>query len=108
MKKLLFIILMVITSLSFADGGETKKSEPNATIEMTGYVFDKLTNETLVGVEVEIDNKTVYTDLDGKFTSIVYPGEYEIKTSYISYNNVSDTIKINQNNTEIVVLMNQE
>jgi len=103
MKKTLFIILMFITFLVFADGGS--KESKTTMFQLTGVILDSITNESLVGVEVEIGGKKIYTDLDGKFTTIIYPGEHNIKTSYISYK--SDSIKINQNK-DLIILMSQD
>ena len=58
-----------------------------------GMVFDNLTNETLAGAVITVNNQKVYTDLDGNFTlSNLCEGKCMINISLISY--VDQTIEI--------------
>lgn len=113
MKKILFIISLIITSLVFADGNNNKSitdsgTKKSKTIEITGLVYDGITNECLAGVKIEIDNETIYTDFDGKFTTIIYPGEHKIKSSYISYKDATDTINFQYDKDLIISILPQK
>lgn len=76
MKRLFFIILVLIAFYSRAQEGKIR-----------GTIFDDKTGETLVGVTVLITGTTTgtATDLDGQFTLDLNPGTYELQISYISY-----------------------
>ena len=63
--------------------------------KISGYVYDKKTNEYLCGVKVIVGIDTTYTNFDGYF-EIKNPKIVEnIKLSLISYNEV-DLIYINK------------
>lgn len=83
MKHLLTIIsLTFLTSLAVAQKGTIR-----------GVVSDKETGETLIGAAVFIEG-TDYatgTDIDGNFEFVVEPGTYNLKASYISYQDLSLT-----------------
>jgi hypothetical protein len=55
-----------------------------------GKVVEDATNETLIGATIQIPGTTVgtITDLDGNFTIKIAPGNYSLKVSYISYNDI--------------------
>lgn len=52
-----------------------------------GTVYDNETNETLIGVSIQVEGLSVgdATDLDGDFNIKLSPGTYNIKCSYLSY-----------------------
>lgn len=52
-----------------------------------GTVYDKETNETLIGVSIQVEGLSVgdATDLDGDFNIKLSPGTYSIQCSYLSY-----------------------
>jgi len=81
MKKSLFIIMLFITQISFAQNNRQN---------IRGVVTDKLTQSTLPGATVQIINSTAnkgtITDTNGNFVlPDVVPDRYEIKVSYIGY-----------------------
>ena len=71
----------------FADNDSSKETGP-AKVSVSGTVIDKLTNETLTGVTIQmVDSETkVYSNPDGTFSlNGLLPGKYEVKISCISY-----------------------
>lgn len=80
MMKLLFLIIFAVT---------INTSEPI----ISGYVYDKQTNEELCGVRVTTNNDTTYTDFNGYF-EIKNIKNSQIKFELISYEK-KDTIIIN-------------
>jgi hypothetical protein len=78
--KLLFLIIFAVT---------INTSEPI----ISGYVYDKQTNEELCGVRVTTNNDTTYTDFNGYF-EIKNIKNSQIKFELISYEK-KDTIIIN-------------
>jgi hypothetical protein len=95
MKKVFLSFLIIgLTVVSYAKNNNATRTETKApaesmaTINLSGVVTDKNSNEALVGVEVILEgtNQKVYTDFDGKFSfGNLKPGEYNIVASYISY-----------------------
>jgi hypothetical protein len=114
MKKIFLSIMVVCLAIaSFAKNDENKNDAENAalntaTIQLSGIVTDKNSNEALVGVEVKIEgtNQKVYTDFDGKFTfTNLKPGEYNLVASYISYEkNMLEHIDVKKNNQVNILL----
>lgn len=86
---LLAILLITATQLVFAGNDNKSTTAPAAaTCSISGKIVDTSTGEALVGVKVSITGTTqvVYTDFDGNFScNGLNPGNYNIETSYISY-----------------------
>ena len=61
------VLFIIIASLGFS--GELPKAPKNKTLIISGKISDKTSNEYLAGVKISYANceKTVYSDLDGKF-----------------------------------------
>lgn len=96
MKYILILFLGTISLLAQAQNGTIR-----------GTVSDDATGETLVGVNVVIKGTTTgsTTDLDGKFSIEVLPGNYDLVVSYISYQTLNvNAVKVVAN--EVLVLNN--
>jgi len=73
-----------------ADNDGKLSKETKALTSLNGKIVDEISGEALVGVKVEVEglDKPVYTDFDGNFeVKNIYPGKYNISTTYISYEN---------------------
>jgi len=99
MKRFLFSIVVASFFLSSAYASEKANLEAKPEVQLQsntvvkGMVFDNLTNETLAGAVITVNNQKVYTDLDGNFTlSNLCEGKCMINISLISY--VDQTIEI--------------
>ncbi|MDA3929027.1 MAG: carboxypeptidase-like regulatory domain-containing protein [Prolixibacteraceae bacterium] len=114
MKTIILSIILVAlsTSASFSKSNNAKAETPEKasnidTIELSGFVTDKISNEALVGVEVKIEGTELktYTDFDGKFSfKNMLPGEYNIVSSYISYEKVvTELDNLSKNNNELTI-----
>ncbi len=84
MKKHFLIIFLFISQLSFAQSN---------TQNIRGVVIDKFSQTTLPGATVQIINKTEFkgtiTDANGNYVlTDISPDRYEIKISFIGYNDV--------------------
>ena len=82
MKKYIFLFFLFITQISFAQNNKQN---------IRGVVIDKLSQTTLPGATVQILNATetkgTSTDLNGNFVlKNVSPNRYEIKVSFMGYN----------------------
>lgn len=91
MKNIRYILLTFIVLLAnitiFADNDRAGANGPS-TVSVSGTVVDKLTNETLPGVTIQmVDSESkIYSNPDGSFSlNGLKPGEYEVKISCISY-----------------------
>ncbi len=102
MKAINLIAAFLLTStIMFASND---KAPALATTTLSGQVIDKTTGEVLAGVKIELDEKVVYSDLEGNFKiNNIVPGSYKINTSLISYNSSSVEIdfKLHTNDVEI-------
>ncbi|MBN2597304.1 carboxypeptidase-like regulatory domain-containing protein [Labilibaculum sp.] len=123
MKKLIFLfaILLVLGLESKAvkvvtpvGDKEIEVAEMAAmiTTSLTGVVLDNETGEALTGVAIRFEgsNETVYTDFDGNFRiSNVVPGNYNILSSYISYNdNKLKDVNVNGVNNVIRLVLKKD
>ncbi len=116
MKTALFTLL-IIAAFSFAQAGNTVKSDINNksteaasanvvnTASISGKVIDLNSGEALAGVEVTIEGSTkkVRTDLDGNYKiNNIQPGAYNLIASYISYNkSFIEKLKIEKSGQEV-------
>ena len=106
MKKSLFIIMLFITQISFAQNNRQN---------IRGVVTDKLTQSTLPGATIQIidstANKGTITDANGNFVlPDVAPDRYEIKVSYIGYKDVFASNVVVTSGKEVVldILMEED
>ena len=112
MKKVLFISLV---SIMFSLSSSAKKNQivetKVETIDQSrivkGFVFDKLTKETLAGAVITANGKKIYTDLDGNFAlSNLCGNKCQLKVSLISY--VDKTIEIDTDKLEPIQIQLQQ
>jgi hypothetical protein len=98
MRKTIFVTsilaFFICSALMAADDSKDKEA---ASSKMTiyGTIVDEATGESLAGVSVSLEGteKKVYTDFDGKFKfSELDPGEYTLKTTFISYKEFSSRV----------------
>ncbi len=79
-----------------------------AQVEFSGIVKDKFTSEPLIGANVVYaPGKGAVTDLDGKFTLSLEPGDYEITVSYIGYESQNVAISLTKNTVQNFSLATQ-
>ncbi len=94
MRKTISVIVTLLffsaTSLiANSEGGELSAPAP---LNMSGQVIDKVSGEGLAGATLTIEGfeEKIFTDFDGRFTlNGLMPGKYDIKVSYISYEDVT-------------------
>lgn len=97
---MLFGVMHDVYASSINEGSETIKS-----LKIEGVAKDKTSGEILPGVKVfipELDMET-YTDFDGKFTfNGITPGQYNIVSKMVSYNQYSEQIDLSDNSSKTV------
>ncbi|MBK8353229.1 MAG: TonB-dependent receptor [Saprospirales bacterium] len=93
MKKLLFIVFISSSVQLFA-----QKSNVSGTIK------EITKNETLIGVNVSVQNSTIGTtsDLDGKYELSLEPGAYTIIFTYTGYDSIIKKINIKKDKNDIL------
>jgi hypothetical protein len=93
MKKLLFIVFISSSVQLFA-----QKSTVSGTIKEISK------NETLIGVNVSVQNSTIGTtsDLDGKYELSLEPGAYTIIFTYTGYDSIIKKINIKKDKNDIL------
>ena len=101
------LMLAISSSASEKEKNTTPTdSEAAAVMVVSGTITDSTTGEPLAGVEVQLEGTAVksYTDFDGNFTfKGLTPGEYKLVASYISYDQASEPVKLNEKQTEVKI-----
>jgi hypothetical protein len=90
MKKVLaFLVFSFVSMAAFAQ----------ATFTISGYVLDAKSGENLPNASVQIvgTNKAVNTNNYGFFSISIKPGTYTIKVTYIGYESLEKSIKVDKN-----------
>ncbi len=91
MKKLSLVLILCSSISLFAQNAVLK-----------GTLKDSKSNETLIGVNVAVENNTAGTtsDVDGKYELSLAPGKYNIIFSYVGYDNIIKSVNLKANQTE--------
>lgn len=85
-------IAILITSVAIAEINTNIKKKNNTKL-FTGKVVDKVSGEEIVGAEIKIDNKVIYTDLNGNFIASVNSTKTEAFVTFVSYNDAKVNIE---------------
>ena len=95
------IITLILLSISISVFGQSK---------ITGTVSDSLSNESLIGATVFIQqyNIGVATDMDGNFELPVNPGTYTVEVRYITYKNYQQIISIQSDEVKSIHIKMKE
>ena len=97
-KYLLLLITFLVGHVAIA--GNTPATSPNhlSTKLIYGKIIDKVSGEEIAGAEIQIGEKTVYSDLDGNFSALVatdtVTSKIEAAVNYVSYNEACVTIDL--------------
>ena len=97
LKPLLLCLLVIVAVLPLKAEGEN----PGARVTLSGYVKDSENGETLIGVNVyvnELKTGTV-TNAYGFYSISIQPGNYNVKFSYLGFTNVEKQIELKLNTT---------
>lgn len=93
MKKTL-ILLLLTTIISLAQAGNPSKDN-NSTLNsvlITGRIIDKNTGEEIIGAEITINDKVLYSDINGNFSALIDVKFPEAIVKYISYKDTKTKI----------------
>jgi CarboxypepD_reg-like domain len=92
MKKLILTsVILIIGFVAFAGNNTKDKGEDNTHI-ISGKVVDKISGEEIVGAEINLGDKIIFTDLDGNFTTNINNSKPELVVKFISYHDTKITI----------------
>lgn len=95
--SLLLIITLLSSALGFA--GEPSKAPITRTVIVSGKIMDNKSNELLAGVKIECSTceKSVYSDLDGKFfIAIQVSGTEDVKLEFSQIGYGSKTLDVKE------------
>lgn len=74
--------------------GNNNNTKENENTELiSGKVVDKVSGEEIAGAEIKIDNKVIYTDLNGNFIANVNSSKIEAFVTFVSYNDAKVNIE---------------
>lgn len=85
-------IAVLITSVATAENNTNIKEKDNTKL-ISGKVVDKVSREEIAGAEIKIDNKVIYTDLNGNFIASVNSTKTEAFVTFVSYNDAKVNIE---------------
>ena len=86
-------------------GGDINNGkEKESTKLISGKVIDKNSGEEIAGAEIKINNKVIYSDLNGNFSAIIPSTKTEAFVTFVSYNNTKVNIDPFSYNTIVVEL----
>jgi hypothetical protein len=80
---LLILSLFICCQITLAGTPVTDKSP--ATRLVTGKIVDKTSGEELAGASIRVEDKVIYTDLNGNFSAIINIENTTATISSISY-----------------------
>lgn len=86
------VVLLLVMGHSLIAAQTMNVGTGTAVMFVTGTVTDKISNETLAGVEVRVKgtNIVTYTDFDGNFYLPDLPaGTYTLEFNYLTYSSES-------------------
>ena len=96
--KHIFLFLSILLSTSIIAAEKPNKNDDIVNTKLiSGKVIDKISGEEIAGAKIEIDNKIVYTDLSGNFSTLIKNKNPQALITSISYKNT----KVNINPTAI-------
>ena len=86
-SALIFCVLLGMGFVSHVYSQVSNDNKNRSAGKITGVVVDSESGETLIGVNVILENssKGTATNVDGKYALNVEPGSYNLVISYISY-----------------------
>ncbi len=92
MKKLYFILVIILFSnIAFAGDNNNAKDKESSKL-VFGKIIDKKSGEEIAGAAVKIDDKIVYTDLNGNFSASISTKQTQAIVTSISYNDTKVNI----------------
>ncbi len=104
MKNYFFSVLLIFTSTIIVAGNPSKDNNKAVTALVSGKVVDKTSGEEIAGAEINIDNKIVYSDLEGNFSTTININNTDAVVKYVSYNDTKVKLNPNTYNTIIIEL----
>ncbi len=104
MKNFFLTFLILFTGIIAIAGNNNKDKEKKNTQLISGKVIDKTSGEEIAGAEIKLDNKIIYTDLNGNFTANININKPELLVKYISYTDAKIIIDSFSYNTIIIEL----
>ena len=83
-KYILVLVILMIGNIIIAGNGNNTK-EKDSTKIIYGKVIDKKSGEEIAGAEIKINDKIIYTDLNGNFSASITNLKTEAFVKFISY-----------------------
>jgi len=90
--RIITFIAILLTSIAIAGNNNNTKEKENTKL-ISGKVIDKVSGEEIAGAEIKIDNKVIYTDLNGNFLASINSTKTEAFITFVSYNDVKVNIE---------------
>ncbi len=106
--KHIFLFLSILLSTSIIAAEKPNKNDDIVNTKLiSGKVIDKISGEEIAGAKIEIDNKIVYTDLSGNFSTLIKNKNPQALITSISYKNTKVNISPNAISSIVIELESQ-
>lgn len=102
-RSLLILVIIFLGNIAFAGDINNSKDKDNSKL-IYGKVIDKKSGEEIAGAEIKINDKIIYSDLNGNFSATIPVTKMEALVTSISYNDTKINIDPFSYNTIIVEL----
>jgi hypothetical protein len=89
---ILFISILFLGNLSVAGNPDDSEKIKDNTTLISGKVIDKISGEEIAGAKIILDDKIVYSDLSGNFSTNIVK-KTEVSITSISYNETKVNIE---------------
>lgn len=96
-------IAILLGSFVIAGNSHSIDKKDNTKL-ISGKVIDKISGEEIAGAEIKIDNKVIYTDLNGNFLASIKSTKTEAFVTFVSYNDAKVNIEPFSYNAIIIEL----
>jgi hypothetical protein len=83
-NSILFVALFFVANFTFA-GDINNSKDKESTKLVSGKVIDKNSGEEIAGASIKINDKIIYSDLNGNFSAIIPSSKAEAVVTSISY-----------------------
>ncbi|MCF6132935.1 TonB-dependent receptor [Flavobacterium wongokense] len=105
-NKIILLLLLLATTLSFAQGGDSFGEPEKQKVTLSGTISDLKTNETLIGVNLFIPEikAGIVTNEYGFYSLTIPKGTYTIQISYMGYETMTETIELTKDTKKNISL----
>ena len=104
MKNRILILIALLLTNTLVARNITVNKDKTSTKLISGKVIDKISGEEIAGAQIKIEDKIIYSDLDGNFSASIPLRKIEAFISSASYSETKINIEPSTYTTLVVEL----